>query len=348
MLRGNKFQTPRSVWLNSAIAAAMCHSLLVWWGLSAWQHRQVRTTPPSPIKIVALPANATMTSPPLGVMGDRSAPFEALRSNSEGNTLDLPSPTATTNSSVSNQPLLTNTRQSIQPSVTPQESPAPQPQLPIAPAGSQVAPAPVTPATPPTVPQTPITPTSTPQPPVDSPSTPSSPQPPASPPPASPTPSTPVNPTPSEPAPSPSNPPTGGGNTAPPDAPNGEPSPGGIQSSWSLQEVPGGGSDIHDEIPQMPQGWQRETATLLENAGCASGIIAPGTSVNLTIRPTIDAQGQIMQLLPWEGNGGVPNAIVQCVEGLTSQMPPFIPARDGGSAIASDAVLLTIEIRGTP
>lgn len=101
-------------------------------------------------------------------------------------------------------------------------------------------------------------------------------------------------------------------------------------------------------MPQMPQGWQTETANLLENAGCVSGLIAPGTSVRLTIWPAIDPQGQIMQLLPWEGNGNVPSTILQCVEGLTSQMPPLIPARDGGAAIASDEVLLTIEILSPP
>lgn len=70
--------------------------------------------------------------------------------------------------------------------------------------------------------------------------------------------------------------------------------------------------------------------------------------MRLTVWPTIDAQGQIMEFLPWENNGGVPSEVVQCVEGLRSQLPPLTPARDGGVAIASDEVLLVIEIRGTP
>lgn len=98
----------------------------------------------------------------------------------------------------------------------------------------------------------------------------------------------------------------------------------------------------------MPQGWQAETANLLENADCASGLITPDISIRLTIWPAIDAQGQIMQLLPWESNDSVPDPILQCVERLVPQMPPLIPARDGGAAIASDEVLLTIEIRSTP
>ena len=98
----------------------------------------------------------------------------------------------------------------------------------------------------------------------------------------------------------------------------------------------------------MPPGWQTETASLLESAGCASDLIEPGTAVRLTIWPAIDAQGQIMQLLPWDGNDSVPSTVMQCVEELTPQMPPLIPARDGGAAIASDEVLLTIEIRNTP
>ncbi|MEM6835292.1 MAG: hypothetical protein AAF609_00425 [Cyanobacteria bacterium P01_C01_bin.120] len=111
--------------------------------------------------------------------------------------------------------------------------------------------------------------------------------------------------------------------------------------------MPGGGSDIHDEIPRLPDGWQADMANLLMNAECSSGLVAPGTSVSLTLWPLVQANGQISEFAPWdEGNAGVPEAVMQCVKGLRSQMRPLIPARDGGEAIASDEVLLTVEVRG--
>ncbi len=64
--------------------------------------------------------------------------------------------------------------------------------------------------------------------------------------------------------------------------------------------------------------------------------------------PAIDAQGQIMQFLPWEENATVPAAVLQCIETLAPQLPPLVPAQDDGVAIASDEVVLVIELRGTP
>ena len=98
----------------------------------------------------------------------------------------------------------------------------------------------------------------------------------------------------------------------------------------------------------MPSGWQTATARLLTEAGCAAEALAPGRSVRLTLWPAIDAEGRIFEFLPWEGNSGVPPAAQQCVTALRSQLPPLIPAQDGGQPIASDEVLLVIELRGNP
>lgn len=97
----------------------------------------------------------------------------------------------------------------------------------------------------------------------------------------------------------------------------------------------------------MPSGWQASTSKLLTEAGCTSSL-NPGASVRLTLWPAVDAAGYIFEFLPWAGNSGVPPSVRQCVESLRSQMPPLIPAQDGGQPIASDEVLLVIELRGTP
>ncbi|MEM9116449.1 MAG: hypothetical protein AAGD09_01045 [Cyanobacteria bacterium P01_F01_bin.56] len=346
MLRGNKFQTPRWIWLNSAIAAAMFHSLFMWWGLSAWQNRHATTTPlPAPIRVIALPtSNASEPSAGAATVGDSLAfGTSAPRSDNAGQTAS--SAGAATNFPVSNQAISPNNPSPTQPPVTTQPPAQIQSSSPVSPAAAQTTTAPVLPQSA-VVPQ-PANPTSQ-SPAVSSPRSSSS-QPPTS---------SPVTPTPpvnsglggtGTPSPTPpTNPATGPGSTASPGSAPGESASGGFQSRWSLQEVPGGGSDIHDEIPQMPLSWQAQTAALLEDAGCAAGLIAPGASVSLTMRPTVDAQGRILEFLPWEAGNSVPSAVVQCVEGLKSQMPLLTPARDGGEAIASDAILLNIEIRNSP
>jgi len=98
----------------------------------------------------------------------------------------------------------------------------------------------------------------------------------------------------------------------------------------------------------MPPGWQAGAAAIFQDASCAAGLIPAGTAVRVTVWPAIDAQGQIMEFLPWEGNASVPVAVLQCLETLAPQLPSLVPARDGGVAIASDEVVLVIELRGAP
>ncbi|WP_204137556.1 hypothetical protein [Halomicronema sp. CCY15110] len=340
VLSRDKFQTPRWVWVNSAIAAALLHSLVAWWGLVAWQQRRVAVPSPAPIKLVTLsptptaPALATTTAidEPTTNQSVNDAASNAARQSAN------PAPTpATTTPVATNSATVTGDRAPVHPQSTPTTPPS----------SSSVTP--TAPVTPPAVPTVPSPPPAVTPPPSSS----------VSPPSAAPTP-IPVNPTPPSGAtPNPVIPPTrppsdagsenGENGDAPPalEAPT-DASASGLQSWWSLQPVPGGGSDIHDEPPQLPPGWQAEAAAIFQGAGCAAGLIPAGAAVRVTVRPTIDAQGQIMQLLPWEGNANVPAAVLQCVETLAPRLPSFIPARDGGVAIASDAVVLVIELRGAP
>ncbi|MGF1460752.1 MAG: hypothetical protein ACFBSG_17205 [Leptolyngbyaceae cyanobacterium] len=144
---------------------------------------------------------------------------------------------------------------------------------------------------------------------------------------------------------------------APPVQPGGagtQPDPGtpsttegamGVASSWSLQPLPGG-ADLHDERPRLPAGWQTATAALLENAACAEGLMAGGDTARVTLWPVVEADGRISEFLPWEQRSAVPASVMQCVTGLRAQLPALIPARDGGEAIASTEVLLTVEVTG--
>jgi hypothetical protein len=356
----DKFSTPRWVWVNSAIAATLCHSLLAWWGLSAWQQRRITAPTPTPIQIITLSPAATAPAPATTTDSNPTARETVSEPTSPtGSQATAPAPTLP---SAAGAVAATNNRSPVQPQpVTPRQTPVSS-QTPVAPATVQ-------PSAPSVVPTSPmVTPTPNPQP--SSPSPPTTagaaatptPSPAANPPSSSSSPPIAAPPTspvtavpPISPVPRPEVPPTsppsnaGNGNS---NAPSSEVSAGetqgGLQSWWSLQPVPGGGSDIHDKPPQMPTGWQGETAALLQNATCASGLIPSGTSLRVTLWPAVDAQGQIMQFLPRADNASLPNSVLQCVEDLAPQMPPLIPAQDGGVVVASDEVLLVIELRSPP
>ena len=131
-------------------------------------------------------------------------------------------------------------------------------------------------------------------------------------------------------------PPAGG---VPPAAP-------GIAAAWRPEPAPGGGSVIHDIPPQLPVTWPASVTALLTNAGCAAGI-SPGTSVTVTLWPIIEADGQISEFIPRTAENAGNEGLVSCVQALRSQMPPLIPAQDGGAAIVSDEILIVVEIRST-
>ncbi|MEM9766635.1 MAG: hypothetical protein AAF892_01970 [Cyanobacteria bacterium P01_D01_bin.71] len=321
MISLDRFRTPRFVWVNSAIAATLLHTVLVWWGLAAWQTRQTLTSP-APIRIVAVPENTIPA--PAAIASSPDVSVAAADSPETATTPGTPAATVTT------PPVAPNNPSAAVPLTTPSEAIPPASTPPVVP--TDTSPPPTNTSTPPADTPTPLTdiptpPTNTPTPPTNSPTPPTD----------TPTPPT-DNPVPPTDAPTP-----------PADTPTDPESAGSIQSWWSLRPLPGGGSDIHEEIPRLPDGWQTSTSALLANAGCSSGLVAPGASVRLTLWPLVQADGQISEFAPWdEGNSGVPEAVMQCIRGLRSQMLPLIPAQDGGMAIASDEVLLVIEVRGTP
>ena len=120
----------------------------------------------------------------------------------------------------------------------------------------------------------------------------------------------------------------------------------GIAMSWQSEIAPGGGSVIHEEPPQLPTNWPASVTALLTNAGCASGV-SPGTSITVKLWPIIEADGQISEFLPRDAENMGNEALVSCIQALRSQMPPLIPAQDGGAAIASDEILIVVELRST-
>ncbi len=121
----------------------------------------------------------------------------------------------------------------------------------------------------------------------------------------------------------------------------------GVDSVWTLQPIPDG-SDLPDQLPRLPQGWQNSTATLFANASCSSGVVAPGTTVEVTLWPNIEEDGHISDFNPWQGGENLGNsAVVACLESLAPRMTPLIPARTGGEPIASYAILITVTVRGT-
>ena len=121
----------------------------------------------------------------------------------------------------------------------------------------------------------------------------------------------------------------------------------GIAASWRSEIAPGGGSVIQDMPPQLPATWPASVTALVTNAGCASGV-SSGMSVTITLWPIIEANGQISEFIPRVAENAGNEALVSCIQALRSQMPPLTPAQDGGTAIASDEILIILEIRSTP
>lgn len=339
MLWSEQYRTPRSVWVGSAIAATLFHAGVLWWGVHAWQSRR-DTTPPAPIQIIALPPESEAVFDPV-------LP-EAVPTPSESQSTAPPSPRETVESAApasSTPPIQTSTPRSVAP-VEP-VAPAPiAPQRPASPARRTPPVAPITPQqTPEPIPESipePATPTPSPPTPTPVPN----PNPPIDP----------IAPTPSEPpATSPPNPPA-----SPPAGPvveqerpfpvtTGEVSPRdiGINAFWTLQAVPDG-SDLPDQFPAIPQGWRESTSALLSNAECASGLVAPGSSVRVTLWPIVEADGSISGFFSWDGGDNVgKEAAIACIESLGPQMAPLVPARTSGEAIPSYAMLLVVEVRGT-
>ncbi len=111
-----------------------------------------------------------------------------------------------------------------------------------------------------------------------------------------------------------------------------------------LQPVPGG-RDIPQKLPVAPAGWNQSVADLMARSACSQGILPPGTSTQIVLFPIVEANGGISEFLPWEegGSGDYP-ALVSCLESLRSQLPPLIPAMEGGSPVPSYAALLILEI----
>ncbi|MEM6434459.1 MAG: hypothetical protein AAF773_11500 [Cyanobacteria bacterium P01_D01_bin.115] len=141
-------------------------------------------------------------------------------------------------------------------------------------------------------------------------------------------------------------PPESPGEVAPPAAGGAPPAAPGIAAAWRREPAPGGGSVIHEVQPDVPETWSASMSALLANTSCAAGI-SPGLSVTITLWPIIEADGQISEFIPRPAENLGNEALVSCIQALRSQMPPLIPAQDGGLAIVSDEILIIVEIRST-
>jgi hypothetical protein len=118
---------------------------------------------------------------------------------------------------------------------------------------------------------------------------------------------------------------------------------GRVFATGSLQPVPGG-SDLPAQLPGMPPGWETTVAGLIERSGCGAEL-PPGTTLSVTLWPIVEANGGISEFLSWEGNSETEQAqLANCLVALRPQMPPLLPAMEGGSPIASYAVLLVFNM----
>lgn len=306
------YQTPRTVWATSAIAALTLHAGILWWGIATWQARRPAPLPP-PIRVIAVSPTAL---PAFAATGSAS--------QGEASTAAVPADTsssATTETTTPPAELLEN--EPVAPTPAPVEPTLPsEPTIPVAPVAPTSRPStPPRPSMPSEGPVRPVTP------PIETSASPS-------------TPPTQTPPTQTPPIESPDP-------TPPPSANTPSPS-NGIQVVWTRREVPGG-SDLPEELPNIPAGWPEATSALLSSSGCSSGLVAPGASVRVTLWPDIEADGRISGFTRWDGgeNAGKQD-ILNCIESLAPQFPALIPARDGGSAIASYAILIDVEIRSIP
>ena len=298
MLWSDHHGTPRTVWTLSAIAAAVCHGGLLWWGIDTWQ-RWRTPSPPIPIQVITLPPASIVSGE---FMEPTTVPLSAAAQSG---------PVVSTDQPPSFDPVTPNNRNR-----SPQEPAVPPIEPASPPAFPQPTPAPVTPITPtPPVMPEPLSPSAE----VSSESR---------------TPSV------EDPIDTERPFPVTTGEISPRDA--------GIQAFWTPKEVPGG-FDITKTPPEIPEGWRESTSTLLANASCASGLVASGSSVQVTLWPVVEDDGRISEFLSWDGdeNAGK-EAIIDCLEGLGPQMARLTPARDeAGEVIGSTNLLLVVEIQGT-
>lgn len=343
MLQFHRPPTPRAVWVNSAIATLLFHLGLLGWGIWAWQQR-AQTPSPAPIRIVTLPSeppSAIAPAPP--PTSDRPAipesvpPTTGIVEGGAASTMPV-APTDTPPPAPSPEPVTPVAPQAIPPvtptppaAIAPPRAPQPEPS-PVEPSPSQPTPQPIEPIRPQPSPR----PTTNESPP--------------SPAPVSPTPARPPAPATTEPI-GPASPVE---SSRDPERPfpvtTGEVSPreAGVASTWTLGAVPDG-ADLPDELPRLPPGWRDSTAALFANASCSTGLVNPGDTIEITLWPNIEADGQISSFNVWDSPENLGNAaVVACVESLAPRMAPLIPATVRGEPIASYAILLTVQVQGTP
>ncbi|MDB9529409.1 hypothetical protein PN498_25685 [Oscillatoria sp. CS-180] len=296
------YQTPRSVWTVSAIAATAFHAGVIGWGLTVRQ-TQPRIAP-APIQVIALPAESTADVSPASEAATavEPAPNSALSSTRTNPDFAEPpiepvEPSDMGDPSTSAAPIPATTTNRPDPPVTQAESPGSSAVATPAPSDSATPPS----TAPPEIPELP------------------------------------------------SVEPTVDGSRRPLPLTTGDLETDdftddvGLQTAWQLQLL---GADIPEELPQAPLGWPQAMNAVFNDANCATNLMPPGTSIQTTVRPIVEADGRISAIRALTDDDNPNSAIVAaCLNSLTAQIPPLIPARDGGDAIASDAMILIIEIR---
>ena len=121
---------------------------------------------------------------------------------------------------------------------------------------------------------------------------------------------------------------------------------------WASPQLPSGARDLPQAtsesaqtLPAYSENWQLITSDLLRDSECFTNLVTPVGSVRITFQPTIEVDGNLSEIRLVDNSANLASdALENCLETLRPQMPPLIPATDGGIAIRTDLVHFTIEV----
>ena len=121
---------------------------------------------------------------------------------------------------------------------------------------------------------------------------------------------------------------------------------GGLRIQWKQPELIPRPRDIPEELPQFPQGWQDSVSSLLKTSSCFTELTPTG--VQITLWPTIEADGHISSLNLFDrSNTPAADDLEPCLQALSPEFPPLIPAKTGGAPIATYAAVIILEVSFT-
>lgn len=120
---------------------------------------------------------------------------------------------------------------------------------------------------------------------------------------------------------------------------------GAPQLPSGARNLPQGPNEASQTLPTYSENWQAITSALLKDSECFTNLVSSVPSVQITFQPTIEVDGSLSEIRLVNNSVDLDSDVLaNCLETLRSQMPPLIPATDGGIPIRTDLVYLTIGI----